>query len=83
MGPQGKKQLTGLRQAHAMSLRKVGRRGLAGEHSPPVQAVFSPHRPPLLDVRIQGTALVSRYSGSESNVVWEEGEAHWVTDWVF
>ena len=83
MGPRGKKQLTGLQQAPATSLCKVGQRGLAGEHSPPVRAVFSPHRPPLLDARIQGTGSVSRYSGSEPNVVWEEGEAHLVSDWVF
>ena len=73
----------GLQQAQAASLCKVGQSGLADEHGPRVQAVFSPHRPPLLDAHIQGTSQVTKRGGPESNTLWEEGEARLVTDWVF
>ena len=48
-----------------------------------MQAVFSPHSPPLLDARIQGTSHVAKHGGPESNTLWEAGEARFVTDWVF
>lgn len=73
----------GLHQAHGASLCKVGQGSLADEQGPGVQAVFSPHSPPLPDAHIQGTSHVTRHGGPESNTLWEEGEACFVTDWVF